>query len=45
MIDEKEAKEEELRKQKERERIAFLSCKKKKYKPYNTFKNFHIIKK
>jgi hypothetical protein len=27
MIDEKEAKEEELRKQKERERIAFLSCK------------------
>lgn len=27
MIDDKEAKEEELRKQKERERIAFLSCK------------------
>ena len=26
MIDEKELKEEELRKQKERERIAFLSC-------------------
>jgi hypothetical protein len=27
MIDEKEKREEELRKQKERERIAFLSCK------------------
>ena len=43
MIDEKEAKEEELRKQKERERIAFLSCKKNKYKikskiPLKSFK-------